>query len=161
MMNYANFVIETCPNLTTLNFDMITGLVCDEKGYADELNAILTSFMDEFLKPLDKGHSELKICLTWMVNCESDAYEVSKRLKGDDITIYNNNYFEDIPRGHLFTLCTQFTTKNQIVQPDIARIVKVADAKGREHDVILQIFIENIPTSDSSQGKHRVLIVFF
>jgi hypothetical protein len=85
MMNYANFVIEICPNLTTLHFDINSYLVsvwdANPKYYLDELNTFLSSFMNEFLKPLAKGHSELKICLTLTGN-----NQVSKELKRDDVT---------------------------------------------------------------------------
>jgi hypothetical protein len=77
-MNYANFVIEICPNLTMLHFDMTTYFY-DAKDYLDKLNTILSSFVNEFLKPLDKGHSELKICLT--LTCETDVYKVRKEWK--------------------------------------------------------------------------------
>jgi hypothetical protein len=43
----------------------------------------------------------------------------------------------------------------------MARIIKVADAKGREHECILKIFVETFYLSDSSQGKHSVWIVFY
>jgi hypothetical protein len=82
-MNYANFVIETCPNLTTLHFDVYTRYSCygwDAKDYLDNLNTLLSSFMNE-LKPLDKGHSELKICLTLTGQFElrgNDEVKVSK-----------------------------------------------------------------------------------
>jgi hypothetical protein len=80
MMNYANFVIETCPNLTTLHFDVNFD---DAVDYADKLNTILRSFMNEFLKPLDKGHSQLKICLTWrgIGEWRNDEVRVSKEWK--------------------------------------------------------------------------------
>jgi hypothetical protein len=56
---------------------------------------------------------------------------------------------------------TKFTTETGR-QPDIGRIVKVADAKGRDHECILKIFIDStdddipefILESDSNQGKH-------
>jgi hypothetical protein len=79
MMNYANFVIETCPNLTTLHFDISTDIFYGVKDYLDKLNTLVRSFMDEFLKPLDKGHSGLKICLTWI--CKTDLYEVRMESK--------------------------------------------------------------------------------
>jgi hypothetical protein len=88
MMSYANFVIETCPNLTTLHFDVYTRNMCyglNAKDCVDKLHTILSSFMDEFLKPLDKGHAELKICLTWTGCEESSGYEVSKEWKWDDV----------------------------------------------------------------------------
>jgi hypothetical protein len=81
LMSYANFVIETCPNLTTLHFDIYTYYMYyggDAKDYVGNLNTLLHSFMDEFLKPLDKGHSELKICLTWTGCEELYGYEVMK-----------------------------------------------------------------------------------
>jgi hypothetical protein len=46
--------------------------------------------MDEFLKPLDKGHSELKICLTWSGSCESD--EVRMDGNGYNIIDYFLGY---------------------------------------------------------------------
>jgi hypothetical protein len=80
-MNYANFVIETCPNLTTLHFDIDTSLFYGVKDYLDTSNTILRTFINEFLKPLDKGHSELKICLTWHGDRIVHNYEVSNRWK--------------------------------------------------------------------------------
>jgi hypothetical protein len=47
-MSYANFIIENCPNLTTLNFDITTDLGDDAKDYADKLYTISRSFMNEF-----------------------------------------------------------------------------------------------------------------
>jgi hypothetical protein len=75
-MNYANFAIETCPNLTTLHFDLVN--FYDAKDYLDKQHTILSSFVDEFLKPLDKGHSELKICLKWHDHWELRRGEVRK-----------------------------------------------------------------------------------
>jgi hypothetical protein len=79
--SYANFVIGTCPNLTMLHFDMYDYLFHDAKDYVDEVNTLLRSFMNELLKPLDKGHSELKICLTWCGKCEKRNFKVRKGCK--------------------------------------------------------------------------------
>jgi hypothetical protein len=51
--------------------------------------------MNEFLKPLDKGHSELKICLTWYGEEELQGYEVrkGKEWKFDNAIIFNNYHF--------------------------------------------------------------------
>jgi hypothetical protein len=93
LINCANFVIETCPNLTTLYFDICTLLPVggNANDYVDKLNTILSSLMNEFLKPLDKGHSELKICLTLHGYCY--CFVVRKGWKLDDVRIYNNNHF--------------------------------------------------------------------
>jgi hypothetical protein len=48
------------------------------KDFLDKSNTILSSFMDDFLKPLDKGHPELKICLSWFGKCVF-VHEVSKK----------------------------------------------------------------------------------
>jgi hypothetical protein len=49
--------------------------------------------------------------------------------------------FKAIPHDHeLLTIGTEFTTETGI-QPDIARTIKVDDAKGREHECILKIFL--------------------
>jgi hypothetical protein len=108
MMNYANFVIEICPNLTTLHFDVDN--FYSARDYADEaeqlntatdfldnLNTILRSFMNEFLKPLDKGHSELKICLILNVICavrHNDEVSKGKEWKWgwDEVTIYKRSF---------------------------------------------------------------------
>jgi hypothetical protein len=78
-MSYVNFVIENCPNLTALHFDVFN--IYDANDYLDKLNTILSSFMDEFCKVLDKGHSELKICLTWTGRWELRDNKVSKEWK--------------------------------------------------------------------------------
>jgi hypothetical protein len=45
--------------------------------------------MNDFLKTLDKGHSELKISLKSVVHYEGEhLYEVRKGWKWDDVTIY-------------------------------------------------------------------------
>jgi hypothetical protein len=44
------------------------------------------------------------------------------------------------------------------MQPDIARIIKVDDAKGREHECILKILIEHLP--DANEGKHLAELFF-
>jgi hypothetical protein len=76
--------------------------------------------------------------------------------------------FKDFPQDHeLFTLGIEFTTEDPNMRsPDIARIINVADAKGREHECILRIFIDSsdddmsdsTPESDSNQGKHWVWV---
>jgi hypothetical protein len=74
----ANFLIETCPNLTTLHFGVHINITFSVLDHVDTLNALLNGFINEFLKPLDKGNSQLKICLylTWEINCEQTIYEV-------------------------------------------------------------------------------------
>jgi hypothetical protein len=85
MMNYANFVIETCPNLTSLHFNVDFD---DAIEYAEKLNTFLRSVMNEFLKPLDKGHSELKICLTWTgLGTKLRNDEVSKEWNWGEVRI--------------------------------------------------------------------------
>jgi hypothetical protein len=67
----------------------------DAKDYVSNLNTLFHSFMDEFLKPLDKGHSELKICLTWYGWEALHGYEVrkGKGWKFDNAIIFNNLSF--------------------------------------------------------------------
>jgi hypothetical protein len=50
------------------------------------LNTILRSFMNEFLKSLNKGHSELKICLKWNSTCQLHYNEVGKGWKWEGVT---------------------------------------------------------------------------
>jgi hypothetical protein len=155
-MSYANVVIEACPNLTTLHLDVNSDFYA-AKEYADKLNILLSSFMNEFLKPLDKGNSELKICLTWTGNCEPHIYEVRWKW---NVKLYNDN-FQDIPQDHeLLALGTKFTAEDPDMQPDTARIIKVFDAKGREHECFLRIFIDNEDMSDPNHGKHWVKLFY-
>jgi hypothetical protein len=82
MVNYANFVIETCPNLTTLDFSLIfSNMPYSNADYVDKVHTILSSLVNEFLKPLDKGHSELKICLTWF-DYSQESEQVRKGWNG-------------------------------------------------------------------------------
>jgi hypothetical protein len=77
-----------------LHFDISTPLFYGVKDYVDKVYTILSSFVDEFLKPLDKGHSELKICLTWTGYEGWGGYEdeVSKEWKWDEFTIYKRSF---------------------------------------------------------------------
>jgi hypothetical protein len=75
--------------------------------------------------------------------------EMEGRIRMLQYTGIINIIFEDIPRDHeLFALGTKFTADDPDMQPDTVRIIKMADAKGREHECILALcdmFYARIP----------------
>jgi hypothetical protein len=92
---------------------------------------------------------------------EFQIFEVRKGWKCSDVTIYKINIiFEDIPQDHeLFNLGTKLTTENPLMQQDIARIIKVADAKGREHECILKISIDRICEDMSEWDLGKIFFI--
>jgi hypothetical protein len=125
LMSYENFVIETCPNFTTLHF-ALTSLMprANATCYFDKLNTLLNSFMNE---PLVNGNSELKICLTWTGTCElRDNDDVSKELEGDEFIIYKRSCLRLFHKTMSFSPLVQNTrlSEKAIIQPAIARIIK-------------------------------------
>jgi cystathionine beta-lyase/cystathionine gamma-synthase len=77
--------------------------------------------------------------------------------------MYKKIIFEDFSQDHeLRTLGIKYTNP-YLLDTDIARIIKVIDAKGRKHECILRILIilDNTLESDSEQGKALGVDCFF